>query len=254
MYKLHLHYLPASSEDGEGLKRSWMCANTHRKHVLTYMTNQHFTSLHMITIELVTNTHILCVSPTRMWAPPFLWAMVPVQKHSPRLARGIFHIFQKGGFKNVEAENEAQAPHSHCLGQSVFKSPIWRFRFFFQLFVVVEIRTNNSVWKILMDDCCDCKCLMVNWRFWGLQFLGSFEEEFLFCISLGFPSCTLSDPRNLSEAIWCQKNHLQRPVVAMFPLDLLEAKGMASASTRRTWRRFVEKNWTLQGLHWISIH
>ena len=53
-----------------------------------------------------------------------------------------------------------------------------------------------------------------------------------------FPiTCTLNYAR--SDV----KNHLRRPVVAMFPLDLLEAKEMASASTsgkkNQAWRRCV---------------
>ena len=76
----------------------------------------------MISNELVTTAHPLCF-PTRMWAPPFLWAMVPVQKHSPRLARES-NIFQKGGFKHVEAENEEYFMLKIIVQDNRLKSPI----------------------------------------------------------------------------------------------------------------------------------
>ena len=57
-------------------------------------------------------------------------------------------------------------------------------------------------------------------------------------------TCTLNYPRQKKKTARSDvKNHLRRPVVAMFPLDLLEAKEMASASTsgktHQAWRRFV---------------
>ena len=189
-------------------------------HTITHEPGDHCTSS-------VFPTHRRCYGST-------LWIWQGNRTSSKRVVSNMLKLKMK------------RISHSDCLGQSIEES-----KFADSMFpILCRSWDSHSIWRFWWMV---VAIAMPNGklRIWVVQFLGLFLRGIPCLISFGFPSCILSDPRNISEAIWCQKITW---LWQCFRLIFLRRRRIPQLQHVGLGEDLWRGIWHLKRLRWISIH